>query len=218
MEAPNTEQKLARTISPQRVAIMATLIALICPLTVQFYDYGGSPFGDITIVAMTWIYYSNSWMGPYGGLTIDPFMFISSLPFTFMRFVFAYMLFRLYSGKSTIKRVMLTGIVMELFLPVFYLITYLPMLLMNPGWFSMPLLLPIPILLFYGVMILKGYPPLQDKLWIETEKTEYWWDKSKEAEEPSKVDDTTPQTNDDTATPQNEDATPQTEDDWLKEN
>ena len=214
MEASNTEQKPVRTISPQRVTIIATLIALICPLIVQFYDYGGSPFGDITIVAMTWVYYSSSWMGPYGGLMMDPFMLLQSLPFTFMRFVFGYMLYRLYSGKSTIKRVMLTGIIMELFMPVIYLVSYLPMLLMNPGWFSMPVLLPIPILLLYGVVIIKLFPSPKDELWIETDikTTGHWWEKREDTTDSLEVvDDIVPKSKD------VEDAVLKPEDDWLKE-
>ncbi len=201
MDTPNTEQKPVRTISPQLVAVVATLIALFSPLALQIYDYGSSMFSDFSLIAMIWIYQSSQWMGPYGSLLIDPLMLFQSLPFTFLRFVFGYMLYRLYSGKSTQKRVLLTGIIMELFLPAFYLIPFLPMLIMNPGWFSIPVLLPIPILLLYGVVIVKGFPPPQDKLWIETEKTEYWWEKSKETEEPPDFDDTTPET----------------EDDWLQE-
>ncbi|MDF1538474.1 MAG: hypothetical protein P1Q69_06190 [Candidatus Thorarchaeota archaeon] len=217
MDAPNTEQKSASTISPQRAAIIALLIALFGPLAMQYYNYGGSMSNDFTIVAMAWIYYSNSWMGPFSGLMIDPFMLISSLPFTFLRFAFAYMLYRLYCGKTTHKRVLLTGILMELFLPVFYLIMYLPMLLMGPGWYGPPLLIPIPILLLYGMAIVKVYPPPQEKLWIETEKTEYWWEESKETEEPMKSSDTSPST-EDTASQTGDDVTTQTKDDWLSEN
>ncbi len=215
MEAQNTEQKRVRTISANWVTIIATLITLFCPLAVQFYNYRGPLFGDITIVAMAWIYYSNSMMGPFDGLMISPFLLLQSLPFTFMRFVFGYMLYQLYSRKSTIKRVMLIGIAMELFLPVFYFIIYLPTLFMNPGWFYIPWVLPIPILLLYGIAIVKGYPPPQEKFWIETEKNEYWWENPKGTEAPMKIIDSTPQT-DETAFPP-DGATTQTNDDWLNE-
>ena len=202
MDAPNTEQKQVRTISPQTIVIIAILIALFCPLALQIYDYGSTMFSDFSIIAMIWVYQSSQWMGPFGSLMIDPLMLFQSLPFTFLRLVFGYMLYRLYCGKTTQKRVLLTGIVMELFLPVFYLMTYLPMLVMYPGWYTIPVLLPIPILLLYGVVIVKGFPPPQDKLWIETEKTEYWWEQTKkETDNPQEI----------------EDSGSQTEDEWLKE-
>ena len=202
MDAPNTELKQARTVSPQLVVIIAILIALLGPLAIQVYNYGNPMTNDFSIIAIIWIYSSSQWNGPFGSLQVNPLMLFQALPFTFMRFVFGYMLYRLYCGKTTQKRVLITGIIMELFLPVFYLITYLPMLIMNPGWYSIPVLLPIPILLLFGVAIVKGFPPPQDKLWIETEKTEYWWEQTKkETDEPQEIEDTASQT----------------EDEWLKE-
>lgn len=210
MDAPNTEQKPSRTISPQWITGLALLIGLFGPLSVQ--SFSGSIFNDFSIAAMTWIYQVNSW---YGGFILNPFMIFESIPFTFMRLVFGYMLYRLYSGKTTQKRVVITGIIMELFLPVFYYITYLPILLFNPGWSGFPVLLPIPLLLLYGLAIAKRYPPPEEEHWIETDKKEYWWEQSKETEEPLKSSDTSSQSEETVL--QTDGATKQIDEDWLKE-
>ena len=166
-------------ISPQTVGAITGIVALFGPVGIIFI-----PASGFTVAAMTWVFYSAS-MGPFSNFMFDIFTLFASLPFTFLRLVFVWMIYRLYRGKTSLKRVAVVAIATELQLLVIFLISYLPMLLMYPGWYPLPLLIPIPLLTLVGFVLTKIAPPPEDSLWIEEKQTQYWWQKTKkEKDEP----------------------------------
>jgi len=141
----------------------------------------------------------------------NPLMLIGSLPFTCLRFVFIWMMYRLYCGKTTLKRAAVAGIAAEIQLLVIYLITSLPMLLYYPeGIFYMQFPIPIPVLILVAFLLTKRYPIPEDKQWIEREQVQQWWDKPEEAP------DITPEPVE-RIVPEPVESQSSVEDDWLKE-
>lgn len=159
-------RKSGKQLSPGAVGGIMAVVALVSPVTMQMTFFSG--YSMTTIVAMTWMYY-------FGGLgpIMFPFLFlpyilIASLPQTFLRIVFVAMMYRLYSGNSTKTRVIIVGIAAEIQTPVMAYVTILPLYLSNiiPIDF-IPLIIPIPILLIIGLLILRVFPFPELKLWDE---------------------------------------------------
>jgi len=158
------------------------ITTVLSPIAMSVYDSG---WGEITTstIAMTWMMNTSPW-----GLDFrfDPFTLFASLPFTFLRIVFAIMMLRLYQGKTTRKRTVVIGIASELqLILIFYVPMLLTLLLFPTGYFSFQLILPIPILIGIGLIIMKLSPPTEQTMWIEEEKSSSWWEK--QDEEPAKT-------------------------------
>lgn len=177
-----SEDSKPQRLSLGLVAGIIGIIAVISPIAIMFTDYG---WGDLSamIISMTWQMNYSSWGQDF---RFDPFSLFASLPFTFLRIVFAIMMMRLYQGKTTKKRTLLVGIASELQLAVIYYIPTLLMLLFAPSmYFFIQIIIPIPVLFAIGFLIIKFAPPTERTMWIEDEKTSAWWEKSDE--EPSKT-------------------------------
>ena len=123
-------------------------------------------------------------------------MLLNSLPFTFLRPVFIYMFYRLYRGKSTRKRVLVVGIISEVFVEAIFYFTMIMQLLLYPyGWFPLNIVFPIPILLVIGLVYMKLVPPPEVTSWVDESEPSHWWtekekDKPEERleEKPEEVD------------------------------
>ncbi|MHA2020317.1 MAG: hypothetical protein ACW96N_01260 [Candidatus Thorarchaeota archaeon] len=136
------------------VAAVMLAIAIVLPFAYRV-DVGPGPD---SIRAMIWDYIESSW---YSGFRIwNP---LNTLPFTLLRLIFAIMLARLYVGKTSPKRTLLVGILAEiqpvlLSAPLVFLVEW-------PGdgdpW--VPLYIPLPIMLVFGVVLL---------LWFKYKQTE----------------------------------------------
>jgi len=174
LEPPSsTKQRL----SPSLAAGIVGIIAVISPIAIMLTDYG---WGDLSamIISMMWQMNYSSWGQEF---RFDPFSLFASLPFTFLRIVFAIMMMRLYQGKTTKKRAILVGIASELQLAVIYYLPTLFMLLFAPSmYFYIQIIIPIPVLFAIGLIIMKFSPPAERTMWIEDEKTGSWWEKSDE--------------------------------------
>ncbi|MFW9847685.1 MAG: hypothetical protein ACFFF4_01005 [Candidatus Thorarchaeota archaeon] len=203
-----SKESSTRSISPVNVVAIVGITAILAPLGIIFYSFPSS----FSMAGMVWTY-SNGF-GYFGGSSyfiVDPFMLIASLPFTFLRFVFIWMMYRLYRSKTTFKRAVVAGIAAELQLPVFYLIISLPMLLYYPeGIFYMQFPIPIPVLILVAFLLTKRYPIPEDKQWIEREQVQQWWEKPEEAPNitPEPVE---------SIIPEPVESQSSEEDDWLKE-
>jgi hypothetical protein len=105
--------------------------------------------GPDSIRAMIWDYIESSW---YSGFRIwNP---LDTLPYTLLRLIFAIMLARLYTGKTSAQRTLLVGILAEIqpvlvSAPLVFLIDW-----PGDGDPLVPLYIPIPILLLLGVVLL----------------------------------------------------------------
>ncbi|MFX1261865.1 MAG: hypothetical protein ACFFAZ_07260 [Promethearchaeota archaeon] len=164
----------AKRISPLTVAAITGIVALFGPVFIVFYSAE-----NFTVAAMAWIFFSGS-MGVFGNFIFDINSLIASLPFTFLRIVFVWMIYRLYRGKTSIRRVAVTAIATELQVPAIFLVQFLAISPIYGGWPSLPLPIPIPLLALVGLLLIKIAPPPEDELWIEKEQTEYWWEEASE--------------------------------------
>ncbi|MHA2142377.1 MAG: hypothetical protein ACXADF_15980, partial [Candidatus Thorarchaeota archaeon] len=109
--------------SQMSILLTLVIIMLLAPMGLIFYIFDRGPFWYVNIVAM-------SWMANYEAYDIyfrpDPMMILATLPFSFMRIGFVYMVWRAYEGKTSTSRVLKIGIAMELW---FSLLFYLPNLI-----------------------------------------------------------------------------------------
>ncbi|MHA1924921.1 MAG: hypothetical protein ACXABV_14395 [Candidatus Thorarchaeota archaeon] len=125
------------------VAVVMLVIALVLPFAYRV-DVGPGPD---SIRAMIWDYIESSW---YSGFRIwNP---LDTLSYTLLRLIFAIMLARLYTGKTSSKRTLLVGIMAEIqpvlvSAPLVFLIDW-------PGDPLVPLYIPFPIMLIFGVALL----------------------------------------------------------------
>jgi hypothetical protein len=105
--------------------------------------------GPDSIRAMIWDYIESSW---YSGFRVwNP---LDTLPYTLLRLIFAVMLARLYTGKTSAQRALLVGILAEIqpvlvSAPLVFLVDW-----PGDGDPLVPLYIPIPILLVLGVVLL----------------------------------------------------------------
>jgi hypothetical protein len=164
----------AKKISPLTVGVTTGIVALFGPVMIVFYSAQG-----FTVAAMAWIYFSAP-MGVFGNFLFDISSLIASLPFTFLRIVFVWMIYRLYRGKTSLKRVAVIAIATELQVPAVFLVQFLPVISVYGGWSSLPLPIPIPLLVLVGFLLTRIAPPTEDELWIEKEQIDYWWEEVNE--------------------------------------
>ncbi len=162
----------AKKISPLTVGAITGIVALFGPVAIVF-----SSAQSFTVAAMAWLFHSG---GAFGNFIFDINSLIASLPFTFLRIVFVWMIYRLYRGKTSLKRVAVIAIATELQLPAIYLVQFLPMVLVYGGRYLLPPLIPIPLLVLVGFILARFAPPPEDELWIEEDQTEYWWEEANE--------------------------------------
>lgn len=118
-------------------------LALALPFAYRI-DVGPGPD---SIRSMIWDYIESEW---FSGFRLwNP---LDVVPYTFLRFVFAVFLARLCIGNTTAKKTIITGILAELqpiivSAPQVYLIDW-------AGDPLVPLYLPIPIMLIFGVILI----------------------------------------------------------------
>ena len=171
----NNEEDLrstdAKYISPLTVGAITGIVALLGPIAIMSY----SPL-SFTVPAMAYLFFYEPMRG-FTNFMFDISNLIASIPFAFLRIVFVWMIYRLYRGETSLKRVAVVGIAAELQLPAIFLILYLPMALIYGGSSSLPLPVPIPLLVLVGFLLTKITPPLEGELWIEKAQTRYWWEK-----------------------------------------
>ncbi|MFW9834641.1 MAG: hypothetical protein ACFFEK_11640 [Candidatus Thorarchaeota archaeon] len=130
------------TVFSAMVLVMG-IVALILPFAFRV-DVGPGPD---SIRAMTWDYIESSW---YSGFRIwNP---LETLPYTFLRLVFALYLARLCVGHATSRRTILIGILAELqpfavSAPLVYFIDW-------SGDPLIPLYIPLPIMFIFGFTLI----------------------------------------------------------------
>jgi hypothetical protein len=118
---------------------------------------------------------------------IHPFVLIASLPYTFLKPVFLFMFYRLYKGRTTRRRTIFVGLLSELQVAVPSYLSYIITISMYPpGWFSFPIVYPIPLVFIIGLVALKLSPPPEDQSWIQESEPSYWWKETEKHPEPEK--------------------------------
>jgi len=162
--------------SPMTIGTIMAIVAILAPVGASIHSYTGFTEYNVTIVAMTWLLI----VDPFGSYWfVQPLLFFSTLPMTFLRFVFAYMMVRVYQGKSTRKRALVVGVASELQYPVIYLLPILVGVFTPFPVFPIPLFLPIPILLLLGFLIIRIRPPAQLPVSWRADDQSGWWQEDK---------------------------------------
>ena len=161
-----SEQRGSRISAPIIIGVVLLLIALFAPLAIIVQN--DLDYSVTQIIAITWILnfdYGQVMLGPFNNLF---FFFMSMLPLTCLRYLFAYMMVNLYKGKTTRKRVLLVGIASELQ----FFISLLPLLMMllSSTIDYLPIIIPIPFLLIIGLLFIRFLPPKDYLTWIEKEE------------------------------------------------
>jgi hypothetical protein len=180
--ASDNTQKAASTdrgkLSHRTIIAIMALVALFVPFSIQpvitpWYQY-------IILLAMTW---QSDYWNPY--LLLNPITLIGRLLFSGLRLVFVGMIHRLYKGTTTRKRAIIAGIAAELQLVTIFYIPFLIMVLLDPySTYHYPVVIPIPLLLILGVILLRiSPPPREPSVWRDDDKEVYLWEESEDDDE-----------------------------------
>ncbi|MFO7837099.1 MAG: hypothetical protein R6V83_10600 [Candidatus Thorarchaeota archaeon] len=149
-------------------AAKAGIIVALCALLLPCWVYCG-PF-DLFIYAGGWMFHAYdadsttriSFSLYFAGFSLLQALIIIGGP----QLLFAYMLYRLYLGQTSVKKALATGCIVlipPLINDLFYLIIYLTSP-SAPFWPTIP----IPLSLLVGLVIIKRYPPPEDvPTWLQ---------------------------------------------------
>ncbi|MFX1260842.1 MAG: hypothetical protein ACFFAZ_02015 [Promethearchaeota archaeon] len=158
------------------ILLALLLVMLLAPMgmVVYFFDMG---YWYANIMSMSWIanFETNGiFFSP------DPIMILATLPFSFMRIGFVYMIWRAYLGKTTTRRALWVGVAMELWFSLLFYLPNLIALLLAPMVFMFwPWAIPLPILLISGWLAFRLSPPVGiPTSWADQEQPEKWWESS----------------------------------------
>ena len=125
----------------------------------------------------SWIISSMVWQIAIGSTIIplfEPFRLFLALPFTFMRLIVAFMFYRLYQCKTTVKRVLVIVLVSEIQIILLYDIPLLLAAMQGLFPYYIPFVIPIPFLALVALLIVRTYPPPKREVdWLE--KSERAW-------------------------------------------
>ncbi|MHA1939322.1 MAG: hypothetical protein ACW97O_14015 [Candidatus Thorarchaeota archaeon] len=158
------------------ILLTLVLVMLLAPIgmVVYFFDVG---YWYANIMSMSWIANFET-----NGIFFRPdaIMILATLPFSFMRIGFVYMIWRAYEGKTTTRRALRVGVAMELWFSLLFYLPNLIALLLTPMVFMFwPLAIPLPILLVSGWLALRLSPPVGILTsWVDEEQPEQWWDEA----------------------------------------
>ena len=170
-EDPHSEQGGSKESTSTIVGMVLLFAVLFAPAAIIFqmslyYSYA-------QIISPMWTMFSEG--GPGGtGLRLETLeYFLATLPFTFLRYVFVYMMVKFYRGRTTRKRIILVGISSELQLLVLSFPALLMILFSSTDYLM--IFLPIPSILVIGLLFIHFIPPNPTLIWIEKEELHQWW-------------------------------------------
>ena len=90
----------------------------------------------------------------------------------------------MYKGKTGKRRVLIVGLLSEIFVEAIYYGMMIIQLLLYPwGFWGFPLICPVPLLFGLGLVYMKLVPPPEVTSWIEEAEPDYWWNQKEGAEE-----------------------------------
>ena len=161
----------------RKITTILTAVILLAPnsITIQSSDW----FSQIQLGSVLWIMYFGGYSIPWMFL---PFMILYSMPMHIPRFVFVYLIYRYYLGRTTKKRALAVGLLSELW----WWIPNLPMMIfmMTSPFGYLYLSLPIPISFLLVIIVMLKYPgPDVTTPWKGFKEEPDWWEKPPEKEE-----------------------------------
>ncbi|MDF1538505.1 MAG: hypothetical protein P1Q69_06345 [Candidatus Thorarchaeota archaeon] len=157
--------------NPKWATFLISVVALFAPAAIQTYVFTPN---QMKIIAMLWIYNIGYTGTPY---VTDPRMWLITFTLTFLRLAFVVMIYRLYQGKTTSKRCSIVGIASESQVPLSIIIPTLLTISSYPGLDYIPVVIPIPILILSGAIMVRILKLPDTRQWIEKEQSQSWWKK-----------------------------------------
>jgi len=149
------------------IAAVVALVAVLGPAFIQ------PQFSEIS-----WIIFSMMWQIAIGStvtLIIHPVELFRTFPFTFMRLIVAFMFYRLYQNKTTVKRVSAIVLVSETQSILLYDIPMLLFVLQGYFPYYVPFIIPIPFLALIALLIVRIHPPPRRETdWVEKSERVLW--------------------------------------------
>jgi hypothetical protein len=160
------------SVKPPTITTTMLIIAILGPVSVNIYPEGGlGPIVNLTGMAWQII-----------GLNIYDAMFgvvflLSTLPFTFLRLVFVYQIYRCFCGMVNMRNTILVGVLAELQYPLIGLLI-MPFAIGNSS-LAMVFVVPVPLLLIVGLIFLR-YVTIPQPIdgWKELDKGTDWWEQT----------------------------------------
>jgi hypothetical protein len=169
------------SLTPIRLAIILIALLLFVPNGIHYNGYshdiddGYRPY--ISIFTLTWAYWTpGGWMNNIpGGLHIlEPQVILMALFYVGFDIIFASLLILYIQGKTS-KRMVLGFSVLALFIPLMSLLMALPVMI-RMALSGTPFYMgPIPILLIFGLLLIRTKSKAQVTLWKGMEKPKEWW-------------------------------------------
>ena len=135
------------------VSIITLSIALLCPVGIRLISH---PLGEFSayLIGTFWIVFVGSPIPIDGGGMVPPSVDsttgIIAIPMVFLRLLFVFLMFRVYTKHSSRTYAISGGILSELYLVIIEL----------PRYFTSGIYIPIPILLLVGALFLWKFPPI----------------------------------------------------------
>jgi hypothetical protein len=166
----------SRQSNQMTILFALVLVMLLAPMgiVVYFFDMG---YWYANIMSMSWIVNFET-----NGILFRPdaMMILATLPFSFMRIGFVYMIWRAYEGRTTTRRALWVGVIMELWFSLLFYLPNLIALLLAPMVFMFwSWAIPLPILLISGWLTFRLSPPIgMPASWADQEQPEKWWEGS----------------------------------------
>jgi hypothetical protein len=134
-------------MNEKHAGTVMALVALLTPFMIT-----------VTRIADAVTVYASLWMlqrsGSYYDVFLGPMEWLAMSPFTLMRLIFVYQVFRYYRGKSTRRNTIILGVLVES--PIW--LASLQSIL--PSW-GLSVSIPLPIILCAGVLLVWTFPRLE---------------------------------------------------------
>ena len=146
--------------SPLVIGLIMTVLVFLLPFGYRL-DLGPGPD---SVIALIWDYIEAPWQSGFGFVNFG--IFLTSIIYTFPRFIFLYRMIQYYSFKIPRSSVIKTGIISEFF-PV--LVSIILIIGWQLGWTQppppidhwFPIYIPFPALLGIGLGFVFLLPPIQ---------------------------------------------------------
>lgn len=160
------------SVKPPTITTVMLVIAIFGPVSVNIYLEGGLG-SNIYLTGMTWQIIGLNLYNVMFGVAF----FLVSLPFTFLRLVFVYQVYRYFCGLASRRNTILIGVLAEIQFPLIGLIM-MPFAIGSPS-IAVVLAVPVPLLLIVGVIFLR-YVPIPQPIdgWKELDKGPDWWEQT----------------------------------------
>ena len=160
------------SVKPPTITAVMLVIALLGPVSFNIYLEGWSG-SIIYLTSMAWQIVG---LNLYDVLFGVAFLLVA-LPFTFLRLVFVYQIYRYFCGKATVRNTILIGVLAEIQFPLIGFVM-MPFAIGSPS-IAVFFAIPVPLLLIIGLIFLR-YVPIPQPIdgWKDLDKGPDWWEQT----------------------------------------